>query len=340
MQLLRYLAPISTLSAPQIGAVDGTSAFFPDGSAGVLFLFNPGPVPATARITLDESVGISNYSHDLSWTVVELYPQHGRGHALWQYGSTVTVTVAGSSARVFYFSNAHSWSGLFLVNASGQASVTEQNVLAITDAVGEAGVQTSMGVYFLSSAPASVTLNGQPVKFTWSQLDSGVLVRVQATFQGAWFPQMQSLTDPTAASRFAGPGWMNSSFTIPSRIQKQLLNRSASYPINWTSDEYSVSWLVPDRLNIWVAFKNPINTWSLNLFVNGHEVPLVPSYNSRALPEARCFLGFFADASSVIQYDVSQVFSFKVSSTIAAGEFLGLFVDNVVPEYTPAAPSS
>ena len=85
-----------------------------------------------------------------------------------------------------------------------------------------------------------------------------------------------------------------------------------------------------------IAFANPQDTLALAVFVDGKPVPVTRAYNSRALVEARCFLGFFSDLSALIEYDTTQSVALYVDKQMGEGEFLGLFMDNVAHEFTLA----
>ena len=115
--LLHNMVSIATLDRgsdygggkPRVGSVDGTAAFAEDGSEGVLFLFNPGPRPAAAWLTLDESLGIRNASSTnggATWLAHELYPREETATGaqtpigLWSHGDYATFYVPPTSAMV------------------------------------------------------------------------------------------------------------------------------------------------------------------------------------------------------------------------------------------------
>ena len=52
-----------------------------------------------ATLKIDESLGLTNASHGLHYTVTELFP-HPSSVGTWQQGQTVSVAVGGSNARV------------------------------------------------------------------------------------------------------------------------------------------------------------------------------------------------------------------------------------------------
>eukprot|EP00047_Mylnosiga_fluctuans_P014153 m.35740 g.35740 ORF g.35740 m.35740 type:complete len:1056 (+) comp5354_c0_seq1:167-3334(+) len=335
--ILANVAPIVTLPTPRPGAIDGTAGFTSDGSKGAMFFFNPSPTPLQTTILLDESVGLPNATVGTHWKITELYPHAGKGVGVATWGDVITVGVYGGGAKVLSFTPIPTapFQSMLLVNASGTVSING-GTLFIDGAVGQAGDPTVLNVLFQNSAPSAVILNGVRVEHfqTVPTQAYGFQTSINVRFAGDQFAPMQQIG--AQAASFTGRGWYNASLNVPTRVGDQIAARQQAYPLNWSAEELTVSWLAPARPMLTLAFANPLNTLTLTLLVDGHPIPVTPAYNSRALAEPGCFLGFFADLSAVVKYGTLQSVALYVEQPLPAGGFLGLFLDNVAPELTTA----
>lgn len=286
-------------------------------------------------------MGLANASlPGLQWTVSELYPHSGAGLGIWNAGDAVLVPVAGSAARVLWLQRLPKNPALFVANASGLAAFdAASNVLTVSNLTNDVGSTAKVHVWFVPTCPRTVVVNGQTVNAACgtSPLYPGVIVSLQVTFAGQPFTAMQPVGSLAAAAAFKGPGWLNATLLVPARIATQLASLTAAYPVPWTAADTQTSWLAPARLLLEVHFAQPSDAWSLDVYVDGQPAPVSRSYNSRALAESGCFLGFYVDLSSVpglIVFNRTQTVSLYVQDPTAMGNLLGVFVGNVVNAYT------
>lgn len=144
------------------------------------------------------------------------------------------------------------------------------------------------------------------------------------------FRQMQQVGayDPA----FAG-GTFRSSFRIPQRVFDQLGARRKAWPIPWTEEDTRTPWLVPERLLLFIQIAEPDEKMEVSLKIGGQPVTLTKAYSSiRA--ESRCFVGFYADVSSLTP---DREYAAELSlPRLRAGQFQGLFFENVETEYAGA----
>ncbi len=105
---------------------------------------------------------------------------------------------------------------------------------------------------------AKVFINGKESRFA----QTGKLVTGSLAFTGRSFSPMQQVGkfDPL----FSG-GTFTSSFIIPEWIFKQLQQRKKDWPIPWSKDDYKTTWLVPERLLLYIQVAEPEDTMQVNL---------------------------------------------------------------------------
>jgi hypothetical protein len=170
-----------------------------------------------------------------------------------------------------------------------------------------------------------VTVNGQVTPVA-SKNDVGVTLKV--SFEGTPFRQYQPVVDAAAAS--AG-GRVTGRFTIPRRVFDQLTARRKAWPIPWTPDDFRTTWLVPERLLLFVQIAEPDEKWNARLTIAGRTVELKKAY-SAVRATARTFVGFYADVSML---DPDRAYNFELElPTLKPGQFRGMFFENVETEYT------
>jgi hypothetical protein len=324
-ELLRRTRTI--LGQPALGKVDGTAAIA--GNHGFVFLFNPDPRRLTARVPVDESIGVNAGA----LVVRELYPLEGlrlRGprDGQWQRGDTVTVTLDGGSALVLEVTPAPSVVRLPVVfGATGDASLAN-GVLALRGVRGEAG--TSVRVLIAMPAGATVsraTVNGVETPIA---VRRGDVAEIDVRFGGVEFHQMEPVV--RWDSTFAG-GHIAGTFTIPRPVFEQLNARRRAWPIPWTAEDHRTTWLVPERLLLFAPFAQPDDRWDAKLVIDGQPVEFRKAYTAvRAVRST--FVGFYADISALAP-DRPHRFELDLP-VLEAGRFLGLYVENVEPEYVPA----
>jgi hypothetical protein len=168
------------------------------------------------------------------------------------------------------------------------------------------------------------TVNGTPLPIS-TQRDN--VVELNARFGGVRFHRLE----PAVAwdSTFAG-GRLAGSFTIPQRVLDQLQARRRAWPIPWTDEDHRTTWLVPERLLLYASFSQPDDRWEARLFIDGKPVELTKAYTAvRAVRGT--FVGFYADISA-LEADRPHQFEL-VLPALGPGQFLGLYFENVEPEY-------
>jgi hypothetical protein len=88
---------------------------------------------------------------------------------------------------------------------------------------------------------------------------------------------------------------------------------------------------VPDRLLLHAQFAEPNDKWDVRLRIDGQPVEMRKAYTAvRVVPST--FVGFYADVSR-LEPDRPHRFELEVPP-MRAGQFRGLFFENVEPEYT------
>jgi len=313
------------LGQPQIGKVDGTSAFI--GSKGYMFLFNPNGRRVDAKFYLDRSIGL-DASGPLE--LRELWPLESQrlgkpGAGIWNPGDEVSIPLDGASALILEVSPAPKESAApRLFNAPGTASLRGSN-LNLSGLRGETGASREVEVLLSSGDSVSqVQVNGQPAKFS----QSGRVVAIPLKFAGAKFSHMQQVGgfDPN----FSG-GVINAGFTIPQWVFDQLRERESAWPIPWTKDDLRTTWLAPQRLLFFIQIAEPNDKMSVHLELDGSEVALQKAYSS-VRPDPGSFVGFYADFSNL---KPDHEYAVKLSlPALEPGQFQGMFFDNVESRLT------
>ncbi|HEV8598999.1 MAG TPA: hypothetical protein VGQ69_06535 [Gemmatimonadales bacterium] len=325
-EVLRHTRTI--LGQPALGKLDGTLAIV--GGHGFIFLFNPDPRRLSARVPLDASIGLATGER---FALRELQPLEGRrlgkpGEGFWRRGDTVTVTLEGGSAQVLEVSLAPvRVQEPVLFGAPGTAMVSD-GVLALRDVTGPMGTTAHLLVVLPPRTMVQrATVNGVPTVIVPR---GTAAVDLTIRFAGAEFHQLQ----PAAAwdSSFSG-GHVTGSFTIPQRVFDQLRARRRAWPIPWTPEDYRTTWLVPERLLLYASFSEPDDRWEARLSIDGKPVELRKAYTAvRVVPST--FVGFYADVSSL---DADRPYRFELElPALKRGQFLGLYFENVEPEYGTA----
>jgi hypothetical protein len=320
---LRHTRPI--LGPPALGRIDGTSAIV--GNRGFIFLFNPNGRRLTADLTLDDSIGLSVRG---AVVLKELYPLAGRlvgkpDAGVWATGDRASIAIDGGTAVVLELQPATSSSEPVLFNGPGTASMDGQ-ALTIAGARGEPGSSVDLFVQLpVGRVATTATVNGQAVDIT-SRSAAGA--RVRATFEGTSFRHYQPVVE--VADGFAG-GKIAGTFTIPRRILEQLAARRKAWPIPWTPEDFRTTWLVPERLLLFVQIAEPDARWDARLTIDGRTIELRKAYSTiRSVP--RAFVGFYADLSML---DADRPYNFELElPKLVPGQLQGVFFENVETEYT------
>jgi hypothetical protein len=322
-EYLRHTRPI--IGQPALGKVDGTSAILEN--RGFIFLFNPNARRLAAAFALDDTIGLTPGG---SYVLKEIFPLEGRlvgkpGEGRWQGGDRVSIDIDGGTAVVLEVQPAAAPQGPLLFGAPGSATL-DGGTLTLTGVRGESGTTSDLFVSLpQGSAPTSVVVNGEPGSIGSSSA-AGVTIPVR--FDGAPFRQYQ----PVAATPndFTG-GRLAGTFTIPRRVMDQLAARRKAWPIPWTPEDFQTTWLVPERLLLFVQIAQPDAKWNASLTIDGRTVELRKAYSAvRSAP--RTFVGFYADLSML---DADRPYTFELTlPQLEPGRLQGVFFDNVETEYT------
>ena len=282
-----------------------------------------------ATFALDESIGLKPRG---KYALTELYPLEKRligkpGAGVWSYGDTVTREMDGGSAMVIGIEPAEPSRSATLFNAPGSGEI-EGGVLRLTGVLGEAGAKENLLVSSPNSAKVkSVLVNGQ--RDACSRAGPEASSRFPS-------PSPESLSATISRSTPYNPaftgGAVTAPFRIPQRIFDQLDARRKAWPIPWTPEDYRSTWLVPERLLLYVQLAEPDDRWTASLQIDGRPVELHKAYAS-VRANRRNFVGFYADVSALAPGQEHQL-QLELPRSLQPGQFQGVFFENVETEYT------
>ncbi len=325
-ELLRLTKPI--LGQPALAKVDGTAMI--DADHGYIFLFNPDPRALEAHIPLTAQIGFTAPTRVM---LREVYPfadrLRGNGDRGWySRGDTLHVTLSGGTALVLQvMPTPRAADAPIVFGATGSARVAN-GVLVIDSLVGEVGGRERVRVLLPRGVAATrATVNGADAAIVARH---GRMLEIGVRFGNEAFGPMH----PVIAwdSTFAG-GRVSGPFTIPQAVLDQLLARRAAWPIPWTEDDYRSTWLAPERLLLWAPFRNADDTWAARLTIDGQPVELRKAYTA-VHAERSTFTGFYADVSRLGAGESHRI-ELELP-TLQRGQFLGLYLENIEPRYSPA----
>ncbi|HSC58066.1 MAG TPA: hypothetical protein VLC11_00780 [Gemmatimonadales bacterium] len=318
------------LGPPGFGKVDGTAAI--DGDSGYVFLFNPNATTTGARVALDSVLGLRSHGR---WIVTELEPLAGRRRAgpargIWSTGDTLAVEVPPITALVLQVTPAPARiDAPVLFGAPGSARLAGDTLL-LDGMRGTAGTDADVSVLLRAGARVN-TVRVDGAVATDARV-AGNVVTVPVRFGGAAFGPDERVG--AYDSTFTGGAW-HATFTVPSRVFDQLARRARLWPVPWTAEDHATPWLVPERLLLYAQFAEPDDRWELRMWIDGRPVEVKKAYSS-VRPVRHDFVGFYADVSLLTADRPHQV-ELEVPP-VRAGQFQGLFFENVEPEYTTAVP--
>ena len=326
LDVLRNLHPI--INQPELGRVDGTAAF--KNGHGFVFLFNPNYRVLTANFTLDNSIGLTNGG---PFIMRQLYPDAEKGKLIlpptgtfWNLGESVSLPMPGADALVLEITNAPVITRPLVLGVKGSATLASGQ-LALTNVVGQVGTHYNFQVLIPDGAlVTNVMVDGLPVAFH----QNGNTIDASMDFEGTAFPRLPQIGsyDPD----FTG-GVYSAQITIPSAVFDQLAARKKAWPVPYTADDLLATWLGSYRLLLFVDVAAPSQSMSVSLKIDGQPVTLTPAYTTiynRGVSSA--FVGWYADVSSLAP-DVPHQFDLTLPS-LAAGQFQGMFLDNVEAAFT------
>ena len=325
-ELLRSTRTI--LGQPALGKVDGTAAIW--GNHGYIFLFNPNAQRTGVTVPLDDSLGLVS-GRALRFHIEELHPRRGRRigkphEGLWSYGDTLALELDGHAAMVLEIQEISApVSGPLLFNAPGRIAVAG-DTLVVTRASGELGTTDPLLVRLPGDKKISrLVVNGRDVPVV--SRGDGVF-EADVNYAGTRFPRDPQIG--AVAPGFAG-GTFAARFSVPRRVFDQLAARRRAWPIAWTAQDLKTPWLAPERLLLFVQIAEPDDRWNPTLAIDGRPVVLEKAYSAvRAVPST--FVGFYADVSSLAP-DSEHRLELELPP-LKPGQFRGVFLQNVEPEYT------
>jgi hypothetical protein len=324
-EYLRHTRTI--LGQPAVGKIDGTAAI--QESRGYIFLFNPNGRRLPADFDLNESIGLSKLGN---YALRELYPAEGMllgkpDSGFWKYGDSVHIEIYGGSARVFeVFPIPGSIREPVLFNGAGSAAFSG-GAVQISGVRGEPGTTENLLVALPSGAKAaSVTVNGRSVDYH----QTANILTIPVTWDGEPFRHYQQIDEYSAS--FTG-GSKTANLRVPRRIFTQLEDRRKAWPIPWTSDDLRSTWLAPERLLLFVQLAEPNENWDASLKIDRVQVDLVKAFASVRSGVKQNFVGFYADISA-ISPDQDHKIELQLPTGLKPGQFQGIFIENVEPEYT------
>jgi len=309
--------------------VDGTASIIRD--KGFLFLFNPNYKALPARFHLDASIGLSSGE---KFVLREIYPNEGSrvgkpGAGVWNYGDEVELLLGGTSAIVLELlpeanSSEISIFGAVTVDPPKPSSAKlESDVLDLMHVGGEPGSEKTVGVLLRDASQLKeMKVNGKAVAFNQSGKYASSAIR----FAGRSFTHSQEV----ALEKGSNGRW-DGLFLVPARIRQQLLQRKESWPIPWTKEDYETTWLVPERLLLFVQFADPDDQMEVKMWIDGTPFELKRAYSSVRQHRAS-FVGFYADLSSIAP-DMTHEIRLEMP-VLGTARFQGVFFDNVEAEYT------
>lgn len=325
-ELLRHTRTI--LGQPAIGKADGTSAVIRD--HGYLFLFNPNYKEVAINFRLDPSIGLTEGDH---FFLRELYPREGMligkpGEGAWSFGDAVPINLDGTSARVLEvipLALPVKTPLVFGSATSNSTAVIDGGALSLENVAGQPGSVQGVGVLLPDGMPVkTMSVNGHVVTFT----QTGAYAWSQVRFRGQRLGHSEQIKlQPENDGTLAG------AFVVPKRVFAQLAERRKRWPIPWTKDDYRTTWLVPERLLLFLQIAEPKDSLKPQITIDGRLATFSKAYSSVRVHPAS-FVGFYLDLSHM-QPDVEHKIALKVPG-LNDHQFQGLFFDNVDAEYTDA----
>lgn len=320
----------SILGPPAMGRVDGTAAIL--GDRGYVFLFNPNYTMLRAEITWDASTGLTQGSR---FVLKELYPEPGKfiGNprtGVWSYGDTLSFDLEGTSAIVLELvpaAEVRTEPLVFGARSSNPPEHLRANVkgrrLTIDHALGKVGSKGEISILLDGDLRIQELLaNGKSLPF----VQHGDLVSAPIQFAGPAFSHSQEVELHRDSQ-----GFLSGAFEIPNRIGQQLAERRKRWPLPWTKEDYETTWLVPERLLLFVQIAEPNDAMDVRAEIDGSNLVLTRAYAS-ICEHSPSFVGWYADLSNLAT-DTKHSIRLTLPD-LDVGRFQGVFFDNVEDEYT------
>lgn len=320
------------IGQPALGYIDGTAAL--DKDRGYIFLFNPNHRKLNAEFKLDNSIGLIKGSH---FVLKHLYSEKGKiigepERGIWNYGDVASIPMDGTSTLVLELTPApDKITEPILFNAQGKVKL-QGSKLILTEVKGEVGTRERLLVMLPSGHElSSLSVNDRP--FTFKK--TGNIVEINVGFKGTYFSHAQQIGkyDPG----FSGTD-VAATFEIPGRIFAQLRARKEKWPIAWIKEDHLCTWLVPERLLLYVQIAEPDWQMDVEMKIDSRDVEVKKAYSSITpgmLKQGKghnTFVGFYTDISG-IEPDKEHKIELTLPK-LKPGQFQGIFFENVETEYT------
>jgi hypothetical protein len=318
------------LGQPAMGRIDGTAAV--EGDHGFVFLFNPNYKALPAEIKWDAGIGLEANAR---FVLRELYPEKGKlignpGKGIWTYGDVLSLGLDGTSATVLELVPATELEKRTMVSGVNPIdprkplrATLDGDTLRIEHAGGKVSSKGEVSVLLERDQKLrTLEINGKSLPFT----QHGRNVSAPIAFKGAAFSHSQKVPLHTTPD-----GSFGGTFTVPSRIHAQLVKRRELWPIPWTEEDYATTWLVPERLLLFLQMTEPKDSMVVHAEIDGSHLTLTRAYSS-VREDSECFVGWYADLST-IAVDKPHTIHLTLPQ-LEPGRFQGLFFDNVEDEYT------
>ncbi|CAF1619644.1 unnamed protein product [Rotaria sp. Silwood1] len=287
-----------------------------NGFDGYLFLFNPYYKQVYRKILFDGKLNLKNPQEQGYWLLKEIYPQE-RFILFIEYNQTNEFLLDGQSVTIYQLIFISIIDQPILIGISGQAFLTNKNILIIDGVYGEAGTQTNNPISIIlpnQDLIFNVLLNGIEKRF--KQNKQIIILIDPLSFSGLYLPRSAEI--------------LNNTIMISDLLLKQLVKRQLEYPIQWTEKELNdASWLGPHRLLLFICILNPNDQWNITAQINNNSIIVHKSYNTRDHYYQQRFIGFYLDLTNiVIQPNVQYYLSLNMPH-MQPGQFQGLFLENI-----------
>ncbi|CAF1390511.1 unnamed protein product [Rotaria sordida] len=287
-----------------------------NGFDGFLFLFNPNYKQINRTIFLDGKLNLKEPHEQGYWLLKEIYPQE-RFIQLIEYEQTIEFLLDGQSVTVYQLMFISTIDQPILVGISGQALLTNNNVLLIDGVYGEAGTQTNNQIFVIlpnEELILYVFVNGKDTHF--QTINEFIVLTDSFSFPGLYLPRSAEI--------------LNNTIIISDLLLEQLKRRQLQYPIQWTEKELNdASWLGPHRLLLFICILNPNDQWNITAQINNNSIIVHKGYNTRDHIDRDRFMGFYLDLTSlVVEANVEYHLSLNMPK-LNPGQFQGLFLENI-----------
>ncbi|CAF1532190.1 unnamed protein product [Rotaria sp. Silwood1] len=287
-----------------------------NGFDGYLFLFNPYYKQVHRKILFDGKLNLKNPQKQGYWLLKEIYPQE-RFILFIEYNQTNEFLLDGQSVSIYQLIFISIIDQPILVGISGQAFLTNKNILIIDGVYGKAGTQTNNPISIIlpnQDLIFNVLLNGIEKRF--KQNNHIIILTDPLSFSGLYLPRSAEI--------------LNNTIMISDLLLKQLVTRQLEYSIQWTEKELNdASWLGPHRLLLFIYILNPNDQWNITAQINNNSIIVHKSYNTHDHYYQQRFIGFYLDLTNiVIQPNVQYYLSLNMPH-MQPGQFQGLFLENI-----------